>query len=403
MSSFRFLRAASTRVSAVYAALFLLTCLSLVYLPQWFVQVGLTTAEIGTILAVAAVVKVPLTLVFGTTADMLANRKGVLLFVSALLVFAMPVLLVVRDWFWLCVTWALIGGLISTCIPLTDSVAVNTVRRDGASYGRMRMWGSLSFLLVSLSAGWLIDDRGDAALIYLLIIGALLVWLCVLGLPRHEVLGQSAPVAATPADAAGNTVTRSPVNTGFTLMPVVRLPGFLLFLVVAATLMASHAALYSLSTVYWVAAGISLPVIGILWATGVVAEIGFFFIARTLVNQWSPWQLLLIAGVAGALRWSVTAVATDVSVLLVTQAMHAVTFTFTQLAVVTYIGNRVPESLTSSAQSLYDSCALGVVFGAALYVSGSLSRIDTAWSFRAMAVMSAIGAAVALVQVLRRR
>lgn len=396
MSSFRFLRAASTRVSAVYAALFLLTCLSLVYLPQWFVQVGLTTAEIGTILAVAAVVKVPLTLVFGTTADMLANRKGVLLFVSGLLVLAMPLLLVVRDWLWLCVTWALIGGLISTCIPLTDSVAVNTVRRDGASYGRMRMWGSLSFLLVSLSAGWIINDRGDTALVYLLIVGALLVWLCVFGLPRHEVQ------TATAANVEGKPATQSRRGAGFTLLPVIRLPGFLLFLIVAATLMASHAALYSLSTVYWVAAGISLPVIGILWATGVVAEIGFFFIARTLVNQWNPWQLLLIAGVAGVLRWSVTAVATDVGVLLVTQAMHAVTFTFTQLAVVTYIGNRVPESLTSSAQSLYDSCALGVVFGAALYVSGSLSRIDTAWSFRAMAAMSAVGAAVALVQVLRK-
>ena len=142
----RFLLHASTRVSAVYAALFSVTCLSLVYLPQWFVQVGLTTSQVGVVLAVTAVAKVPMTLLFGTAADLLAKRKGVLLCAGVLLALSMPALFVVRDWYWLCVTWALLGGLISTCIPLTDSIAVTTVRREGASYGRMRMSVSYTHL-----------------------------------------------------------------------------------------------------------------------------------------------------------------------------------------------------------------------------------------------------------------
>jgi len=405
----RFLRAASNRVAAVYAALFSVTCLSLVYLPQWFVQVGLTTAQVGTVLAVAAVAKVPMTLLFGTAADVLAKRKGVLLLVGTLLALAMPALFVVRDWFWLCVTWALLGGLISTCIPLTDSIAVTTVRREGASYGRMRMWGSLLFLVTSVGAGWLIRDMGTNALVYLLNLGTVVLLVCMIGLPDYAprtAVNSVAPETPTGDDAADNltdgekSLTRKLTST--TLLPVIRLPGFMWFLGCAAMLMASHAALYSLSTVYWSNAGISLPVIGILWAVGVVAEIGFFFIARTLVNKWDPWQLLLIAGVTGAIRWTITAMVSDVQILLVIQAMHAITFTFTQLAVVTYIGNEVPEELTSSAQSLYDSCALGIVFGLALYVSGSLSRFDVSWSFFAMAVMSLAGCCIAAYRLFNR-
>ena len=414
---------ASTRVSAAYAALFSLTCLSLVYLPQWFVQVGLTTAQVGTVLAVAAIVKVPMTLLFGTAADLLAKRKGVLFCAGALLLAGMPLLLVVRDWFWLCVTWALLGGLISTCIPLTDSIAVTTVRREDVSYGRMRMWGSLFFLATSLCTGWLIRDTGTNALVYLLIFAAAVLLCCVLGLPNHasarvhgqvpEASGQSFTAASAVTDNLASresvfNLTSQQNNSRWklalaALLPVIRLPGFVVFLCCAATLMASHAALYSLSTVYWSAAGISLPMIGFLWAVGVVAEIGFFFIARTLVNKWDPWQLLLIAGVTGVVRWTITALVTDVKILIVIQAMHAVTFTFTQLAVVTYIGNKVPEELTSSAQSIYDSCALGIVFGLALYVSGSLSRIDVSWSFFAMAALSATGCSIAAYRVLSGR
>lgn len=84
------------------------------------------------------------------------------------------------------------------------------------------------------------------------------------------------------------------------------------------------------------------------------------------------------------------------------QSMHAITFTFTQLAVVSFIERKVPEEMTSSAQTIYDSCALGMVFGAALYVSGLLSQVDMALSFWAMAVMSGGGGVMALIMVGRR-
>lgn len=393
----RNLLAAPARVSAVYAILFSIACLSIVYLPRWFVQVGLTTAEVGSILAVAAIVKVPMTLLAGTAADVLAGRKRVLLWVSLLLMLGIPVLFVVRDWLWLCVAWAVLGGLISTCIPLTDSIAVNTVQRESVSYGRMRMWGSLFFLVTSLVTGWLISGRGEQALVVLFLLGGVALCAAVAAMPDYQ--ASQSDNAQSPD--LGKDTGRVDQQVGKTFFEVIKLPGFVGFLTCAAILMASHAALYSLSTVYWSEAGISLPAIGVLWATGVVAEVLFFFLSASLLKRWGPWQLLLIAGLTGTVRWLITATVTDFSVLMFSQSLHAVTFTFTQLAVVTYIGSHVPEKLTSSAQSLYDSCALGVIFGIALFASGRLSEVNIAWSFYGMAAMSAFGSGIAAILLLR--
>ena len=362
--------------------MFWVLCIGMVYLPEWLRQTGLDTAQIGLVLASATWLKIPVTLLAGNMADRLGRRKKVLLVIALLLAVLVPLLLVVRGYLWLCLLWACVGALSSTMVPITDSISVTAVRRDGLIYGRMRMWGSLGFLVASVFGGMVIRWSGTDSVVWLLFFGALALLFFVLNAPDYE--------------------TRRPLQKDLVLLPVLQLPGFVIFLMTAAVLMASHAALYSISTVRWVDAGLELPVIGLLWATGVVAEIFMFFISARLIARWSPWQLLLIAGVVGCLRWSLTALILDVVLLFFIQSMHAITFTFTQLAVVSFIERKVPEEMTSSAQTIYDSCALGMVFGAALYVSGLLSQVDMALSFWAMAVMSGSGGVMALCMVGRR-
>lgn len=369
-------------MSAVFAAMFWVLCIGLVYLPEWLRRTGLDTAQIGLVLASATWLKIPVTLIAGNLADRIGRRKKVLLTISVIVAVLFPLLLVVRGYFWLCLLWACLGALTSTMVPITDSISVTAVRREGLTYGRMRMWGSLGFLVTSIMGGMIIRHFGSDAVVWLLSLGAIVLLVFVAKIPDYE--------------------SRRPMQKGLVLLPVFRIPGFSVFLMVAALLMASHAAMYSLSTVRWVEAGIELPVIGWLWATGVVAEIFIFFISSRVIARWNPWQLLLIAGVVGCARWSMMAVVVDVVLLFCIQSLHAITFTFTQLAVVNFIERNVPEEMTSSAQTIYDSCALGLIFGTALYVSGLLSRVDMALSFWAMAMMSAVGGLMAFYFVCRR-
>ncbi len=374
----------SARVAVSFAALFWIICLSMTFFPAWLADIGLNTAQVGVVLAVAAWLKVPVTLLAGSVADQWGRRKRVLLLVAGLLAAGMPLLLITQDFVLICILWAMLGALLSTCVPLTDSIGVATVHVDAhANYGRMRLWGSVSFLLCSLAGGWLIRAGPAETAVWLMIAGAVLMLLACLWLPDHRI--------------------QSSGRGGFAAVrALLKLPGFIVTLLVAATLMASHAALYSMATLHWLSLGHSLPVIGALWSIGVVAEILVFYFAPQLNRRFSPWSLMLIAAAVGVIRWSTTAFVSSLVMLFAVQLLHSVTFTFNQLALMSYIQNEVPARYTASAQTIYDSCAIGLVFGLALFVSGWVSSFGIHWSFLVMAAMSAGAGIVALQQCWRR-
>ena len=43
---------------------------------------------------------------------------------------------------------------LSTSVPLTETIAVAGVRAHGLDYGRMRLWGSITFVVAGFAAGW---------------------------------------------------------------------------------------------------------------------------------------------------------------------------------------------------------------------------------------------------------
>jgi len=79
---------------------------------------------------------------------------------------------------------------------------------------------------------------------------------------------------------------------------------FWLFVASGAALQSSHQLYYGFGTLYWRELGFSDPVIGVLWAEGVVAEIVLFWLSAPLVARIGPLGLMALGGVAGILRWS---------------------------------------------------------------------------------------------------
>ena len=48
-------------------------------------------------------------------------------------------------------------------MPLTETVAMTGVKAAGLDYGRMRLWGSLSFIAASVCGGWVLERAGPGA------------------------------------------------------------------------------------------------------------------------------------------------------------------------------------------------------------------------------------------------
>src|SRR5262249_43054806 len=172
---------------------------------------------------------------------------------------------------------------------LAEAVAMRAVKNAGLDYGRMRLWGSLSFIAASFVGGWVVARLGGASAIWLLVAGAALTVAATHGLAR--------PVREVRVKAA-NRAPRLSIRDAAGLL---RSRAFLLFLIGAGLTQASHAAFYTFGTLHWRAFGLSTGWSGMLWAVSIVAEVALFAFSAAVVRRIGPVRRIgLGAGPAGA-------------------------------------------------------------------------------------------------------
>ncbi|HEY9548792.1 MAG TPA: MFS transporter, partial [Kiloniellaceae bacterium] len=132
-------------------------------------------------------------------------------------------------------------------------------------------------------------------------------------------------------------------------------------------------------------------------------EILFFALSRRFAGMLSPGTLLVGAGLLGTLRWSVTALTTDLALLAAVQTLHAATFAATHLAAMHYITRTAPPRLAASMQSLYAALSGGLAMGGTMLLAGALYESDPGLAYFAMAGLTLAAVALALGAGLLRR
>jgi len=378
----------ATRVSVLFAAIFVVAGTKLPYLPIWLDWAGLSSREIAVIAAMPLLVRVAVTPVIGFAADQAGDHRRFLIALSWAGLVALLALTQLRG-FWPILACTLLFALAwTTIMPLTETVAMGGVRAAGLDYGRMRLWGSLSFIAATLAGGWVVEWLGPASAIWLVVAGGALTMLAAHALAQPMGLGRlkaaTSPPRLSPADALGLLRSRT----------------FLLFLVTVGATQAAHAMFYTFGTLHWRALGISTGWAGALWAIGVVAEIGLFAFSRAVFQRIGARALILMGATAAALRWLAMGFDPPLALLLPLQVLHGLTFGATHLGAMHFISESVPETQAGTAQSLYASVTGGIAMGGVMLICGPLYAAYAGRGYWAMALIAA--AALAAGYALRR-
>jgi len=166
---------------------------------------------------------------------------------------------------------------------------------------------------------------------------------------------------------------------------------FWLFVASGAALQSSHQLYYGFGTLYWRELGFADPVIGVLWAEGVVAEIVLFWYSARLVARLGPLGLMALGGIAGVLRWSLMGIVPALAAAAVLQLLHALTFGASHLGAMYFMARSVPPGAAASAQSLYAAVSAGLGSGLVMLVAGALYGAYGGQAYLFMAVLSAAG------------
>jgi len=369
----------AARFSFYYAAIFLAVGIHLPFWPAWLKFRGLDAAEISLILSVGVWIRAFANPFIAHFADRSGANKKIIMIAAGggVVTYA---LFGIADGFWmLFVVNVAASAMFMALIPLGENLASRASVEHGFDYGRVRLWGSITFILAAYAGGWVVEETGDAAILWMIVAAMIAAFIAGFGLPERP--------------------TRDPAtvpDVRFPAFALLRQKRFLVFIAAVSLLQSSHAVLYVFGTIHWRDAGIADDVIGALWAEGVIAEIILFAFSGAVVARVSPIRLMYISAAAGVVRWAILANTTDLTTLFATQWLHGLTFGAAHLAAMHHMLRTVPERMSASAQGLYSGFAIGLVMGLMMLVTGWLYAGYGGEAFYAMTLLSAAGGAVAL-------
>jgi PPP family 3-phenylpropionic acid transporter len=151
------------------------------------------------------------------------------------------------------------------------------------------------------------------------------------------------------------------------------------------------AALVAFAVIRWRAAGVSPATASVLWSEAVATEVlVFFLIGPALVTWLTPAGALVVAALAGLLRWAVMAQSAAVLALALVQPLHGLTFGLLHLACMRLLARMVPPGLEGTAQALYGMVGIGAATAGLTLTAGALYTRVGAHGFWAMAVLCAL-------------
>lgn len=386
------------RVSVFFGALFLIYGVHLPYLPLWLEWRGLSPAEIGIVTSAPFFLRLIATPAIAYSADRRgAHAQTILLLAWTGLVAAL--MLSQMGGFWAILVMALILAIaVTTIMPLTETVAIGGVRQ-GLDYGRMRLWGSLTFIAASFAGGAAVDVAGRGIGIWLIVAGCVVTVAAAYLLPADAGKSGRGRRARARAQASALEPPLAPVppRRGIDRATVVRLarhPLFITFLVAIGTVQAAHAMFYTFGAIHWRAGGLSSAWIGTLWAIGVITEVSLFALSGRLVGWLGPVRLMHLGAGAAVLRWAAMSLDPSLGWLIPLQVLHGLTYGASHLGAIHFINRAVPEAAGGTAQAFYATLASGVLQGAATLVSGMLYARYGGGGYLAMAGL-ALGGLVA--------
>jgi len=372
-------------LSAFYAAKFGHLGIVLPFLAPWLQGRGLGALGIGLLMALPPMFKVVAPWLWGRWADR-GGRRGQLLVVACFLSAAALTAMTVPGPLWLlCLLMAVYGFARAPILPYIEVTALEQSESRDFAYGPVRLWGSVSFMVVASLFGAL---RGVVSDDWGLRFGAMLLGLCGL----LAVWSLPAP-SMTSSEAVSNNDLPTPAA------PRPRDAGLIRLVAACALMQISHGAYYTFYSIHLDRLGYSSTAIGALWALGVLCEIVLLTRADRLLRRFGPHAMMQTCLALAAVRWLLIGMVDAPLPLVLGQVLHAATYAGFHVAAIREVFRLFGKQRRAVGQSVYSGMTfgLGMVLGSlgAGWIAGwaGLPAAFTASALVALVALPVLGRA----------
>ena len=241
-------------------------------------------------------------------------------------------------------------------LPQFEVVTLDYLGVKAKYYSRIRVWGSIGFIVAVVFLGWYFETFSLSSLPWILLLILLSVCAACFLLPRHTLNHQE--------------------QENLSLRSIFMAPSIVYFFLVVFFLQISHGVYYGFYSIFMESYGYSKIEVGLLWAVGVVAEIVLFYKCHTVLHAISLRNCLLFSLVAAILRWFMIAFLPDWWLFaILAQLTHALTFGMVHAVSMEVMREHFGKKFQAQGQAFYSAFSLGAGTALGTLMAGFL------WSY----------------------
>ena len=354
------------------------------YLIVYYRASGMSIPQIGILAALPTLMYLVGSPIWAAVADIF-HLHNKLLPLTALLTIPSILLISRVHTFWmLCLLVFLFSLCISPVLALADYSVINMLGDRSYEYGKLRIWGAVSYGLSAWITGWLVERYGAPVLF---IIFSVTMAIAVLVSTRMQV-----PRLVR---------TESYWQGARKLAADFRWYAFLLGLFLVGL---SFSSINNFFILFMKSLGGGEGLFGLSVAFAGVSELPTFLFSSILLRKLTARRMLVLGVMMMIVRCTLISFMVDPRMALLLQLMHGLTFSMTWIAGVSYANEIAPPGMGATAQALFSSTLLGLGNGiGALIGSQIYAAFGPASLYRAAAVSALCGFVFLLAVSLRRK
>jgi PPP family 3-phenylpropionic acid transporter len=341
------------RLSSSYFFYFALLGLISPYLAIFLDGQGFNSRQVGEILAIMTATKIVAPSLWATFADKSARPLFIIRLGALLALVSFSLLYWFRQYWPITFCLALFTLFWTAILPQLEVHTLNSTKQSSKIYARIRLWGSLGFIVLAVVAGEAISRLGYQVFTSLgvIILAGLFISTLLLTPKKGVKLNK------------GKTNAPEPIVNKL-------IDGrFISFFIAGLLLQISFAPYYGFFALFLRDFDYSGVAVGLFIALGAVAEIIAFIYMGSLFKRFTLNSLLVFSLAITALRWFLMPVVADSGLwLAINQLSHAASFAIYHSASMKFISSHFTKSQQSRGQGVY----LGGVYGVGAYITGLL-------------------------------
>lgn len=373
------MQASSSHFALFYALYFaLLGCIA----PFWglYLQhLEFSASDIGLLMGMFGVVRILAPNIWAAQARHFNSTLHMIRLAGLLTVVSFTLIFVARDLVWVAVVMVAYGFFWAAMLPQYEALCMESLGNQLDRYSRVRLWGSLGFVITVGVLGAVFDQWGIALLPVIMWILMVLItvntWLVSQDKrPKEQVLGQASFLSLLTSKAVIG------------------------FIVVNIFLQISFGPYYTFFSIFLESAGYSASLIGVFWAIGVIAEVILFWQFGRIMHlmSWRTW--IAVSLIVTGIRWALTGyLLHSVWTLILLQTLHAFSFAAMHAVSMRYIQSLFNGSLQARGQALYSSVSFGLGGAIGAFASGLLwESLGGTLVFLLAGIVSMLAAVIAI-------